>query len=377
MFAPRAPAASLYRMLALLFLSVTLLIVIGAVWISSARARITVKVRQDTTSIQTAIDVSKDPSPDQLRGRVVQGTFEKIQEFGVKERVATTSSNRMAQGTVKIINTYSKSQTLVKTTRLLTSDNRLFRIDQTVVVPPKQSVTVTARADKAGAEYVLPAGTRLTIPGLWVDLQKFIYAETVTAINGSQQAIKVVNTGDVAEAQATLAETVFEQAQKTLQAEAGVGDGWKAVYEKKQVDKKSNVAFGQNTDQFLASVSLQVTAVFFSEKDMEALIRQKLKQKLLEGRNLVRVDPAQIMYRIETADSKMEKARLVISATASSRLTDQSPQLAKTDFFGLSQEEARSKLLSVDGVESVDIRIRPAWIGKIPSIKDHVELIVQ
>ncbi len=381
MFAP-PPAPALYRKIAFSFLALTVLILIGALWISSVRARITIKVRPDTASIQTAIEVAKNPIPGQLHGRVVQGTFEKIQEFGVQPSSATTSVdvNSIFQGRVKLINTYSKSQTLVKTTRLLTADKRLYRIDKTIVVPSKQSIEVTAQADAHGASYALPIGTRLSIPGLWIDLQKFIYADTVTVFSpGSHLATvtKLVNLGDVNEAQKILEDVVFEQAKKTLRAEAGVGEDWKVVYQKKVVDKKSNVSPGQRADQFLASIKLQVTAVYYPDRDMEALIRQKLKEKLPEGRNLLKYDPAQVTLAVEEADIKLEKARLIISAKASSRLTEQSPQFVPAQFVGLAQEEVKAKLLSIDGVENVDIRIRPAWSTKLPSLQTHIELIVQ
>jgi len=51
--------------------------------------------------------------------------------------------------------------------------------------------------------------------------------------------------------------------------------------------------------------------------------------------------------------------------------------LSKDAIAGLSLEEAKTKLLSIDGVEAVNIQIQPTWIGKLPTMKDHIEMLVQ
>lgn len=375
----KPPAPAVYRRIAYSFFAITVLVVIGALWVSSVRARVTIKVRRDTTTVQSSIDIAKSPEQGQLPGRVLQGTFEKIQEFAVKDAPATPSDeiSTEVRGTVKILNNYSKSQTLVKTTRLLTADGRLYRIDKTITIEPKQSVTVTAYSDEKGKKYILAPGTRLTIPGLWIDLQKHIYAETVSGFSGGTQVGKVVSSLDVTDAQRALEDAVFEQGKKTLTAEAGTVGEMVAVFTKKVIESKSNVTPGQASDQFLASVKLEITGVFYPKKDMDALIRQKLKERLPDGRDLVDFDPSLVAMKIEQSDIKLERARLSLSAQASSRLTESSPALSKDAIAGLSIEDAKSSLLALDGVESVDIVIRPSWIGKLPTTKDHIDLILQ
>lgn len=375
---PKPQASNLYRNIAFGFMGLTVLVVIGALWVSSVHARVTVKVKRDSTQVQSAVDVARNPEQNQLRGRVVKGTFEKMQEFAVKESdSAEIPQDVEVKGTVKIINNYSKPQTLVKTTRLLASDGRLYRIDNNVVVQPKQSVTVTAHSDKKGREYVLPVGTKLTIPGLWIDLQKWIFAETVSGFSGGQQVGRVVSSMDVADAKKVLEEAVFEQAKKTLRAEANAAEDWQAVYQRNLTEAKDNVTPGQAADQFMAWVKLEVKAVFYPQKDMEALVKQKLKERLPDGREITDFDPSAVSFKIEAVDTSTEKAKLTFAAQASTKLTQDSPALSKDAVAGLGVEEAKTKLLGIDGVESVDIQIRPAWIGKLPTMKDHIEIVVQ
>jgi len=373
----KPPAPAVYRRIAYSFFAVTVLVVIGALWVSSVKARVTIKVRRDTTAVQASIDVAKTPEQGQIHGRVVEGTFEKIQEFAVSATQNGADIPTVVQGTVNIINNYSKPQTLVATTRLLAADGRLYRIDKTVTVDPKQSIQVMAHSDQKGKQYILPKGTRLTIPGLWSDMQKWIYAESVSGFTGGAQTGKVVSSMDVKDAQSALEAAVFEQAKKTLTAEAGATDAWTAVFSKKVIDSKSNVNPGQQSDQFLASVKLDVTGVFYAKSDMDALVQDKLRSGLPDGRNLVDFDPSLVTLKIDKADPKLETATLLLSAQASSRLTDASSALSKDAIAGLSIDDAKAKLTATDGVESVTIDIRPSWITKIPTSKDHIDVVIQ
>lgn len=355
------------------------MVILGVLWLSSVRARVLISVKSDTTSAQATVEVSQSPEQGQLRGRVVKGNFDKMQEFGVKERDTTEIVQDVeVSGIVKVTNNYSRQQTLVKNTRLLTADGRLYRLEKTIVLDPKESIQVTAKSDQKGRQYVMAPGTKLSIPGLWIDLQKWIYAEAVSGFTGGQLASgKVVTQLDVTEAQKALEDAVYEQAVKTLTAEAGVSSDWKGYFSKKVLEKKSNVTPGQSSDNFLASVKLEVTGVFFPKSDMEALVRQKLRERLPDGRDLINFDANAITYTLEQVDAGLQRARFSVSSQALSRLTEKSPALSTEVFAGLSADEAKKKLSAIDGVQDVQIEIHPSWIGKIPSNSSHIEVIVK
>ncbi len=376
---PRPPAPALYRNIAFSFLGLTILVILGVLWLSSVRARVLISVKSDTTSAQATVEVSQSPEQGQLRGRVVKGNFDKMQEFGVKERDTTEIAQDVeVSGTVKVTNNYSRQQTLIKNTRLLTADGRLYRLDKTIVLDPKESIMATAKSDQKGRQYVMAPGTKLSIPGLWIDLQKWIYAEAVSGFTGGQLSSgKVVSQLDVSESQKALEDAVYEQAVKTLTAEAGVSSDWKAYFTKKVIEKKSNVTPGQSSDNFLASVKLEVTGVFFPKSDMEALVRQKLRERLPDGRDLINFDSNAITYNLEQVDASLQRARFSVSSQALSRLTDKSPALSTDVFAGLSADEAKKKLSAIDGVQDVQIEIHPSWIGKVPSNPSHIEVIVK
>jgi hypothetical protein len=71
---------------------------------------------------------------------------------------STTTLSESAQGLATIYNNYSKDQTLVKTTRLLSANNKIYRIQEKVNIPIGSSVTVWAIADENGADAVMEPG---------------------------------------------------------------------------------------------------------------------------------------------------------------------------------------------------------------------------
>ena len=373
------PSSLAYRNIAIVFLVLTVVVVVGALWISSVAGRIVIKAKKEATSVVATIDISKTPDAGGLHGRVVQGTFEKIQEFTVNTKTASSAPapTSPSVGTVKIVNNYSKSQTLVEKTRLITADGKLYRIKKRVTIEPKQSASVEAVSDQTGPEYAMPAGTKLTIPGLWPALQPFIYAESVTPFGSGSVSGKVVTSDDITNAQKTIEEAVMTQAEQALRAEAAVPQEWKVTFQKKVLDTKTNTIVGASADSFIASEKVQVTAVFYSPKDLEAILRQKLTDKLPEGRELVNFNPSTATLTVTMADSKSETAQLTATADAVSRLSDKSSSVSKAMIQGLTVEDATNRLKAVDGVESVEIKLRPTWVSKLPTSPDRIEFIVE
>jgi len=409
---------SIYRRIAYTFIALTVVIVLAVLWLTSVKAEVLVRVKRDRVRLDGVVEVAKEPKTGQIPGRVVQGVFEKVQEFPVlgaagepldpskqpdaeaiptPEPTPVVNENVLAKGTVKIFNKYSKSQTLVRTTRLLTPDNKLYRIDSQVVIPAGGEVTVNVYADKTGNEFVLSGPQKYTIPGLFIDLQKFIYAESDEPFNAVPQEGqpttkpapstpaastpvkpgKPVVQADLDRAEKTLTDTVLNQAMKSLAADIGDTSNKEVVYVVKVIDRKFMVQPGDVAENFLASVKLDVTAVYYGKEDMQTLVRSRLRERVPAGREFLPFDSGAITYSLESSDVKQEVASIRGSADAAYRLSPTSPLLQKTVIAGKSKSEAESLLKAVDGVDSVEVKIEPNWIDKIPSLKDRIELKVE
>lgn len=403
------PRPSVYRKIAYTFLALTVVVVLAVLWLTSVRAEVVVKVRREPIRLDGTVEVAKEPAPGQIKGRVVQGTFEKIQEFQVSEPASSSApapepepgrlpdDKVAACGDVRIVNTYSRTQPLVERTRLLTADNKLYRITKGVTVPAKGEVKVRACADKPGYAYVI-GPSRFTIPGLFIDLQAFIYAvsdapmtaepientplanapaQPAPAPTAPAEPTKKVTAVDLENAERTLTDIVLARAKSDLSAEAGNPSDHEVVYVVKVVDKKSNVSIGQAAETFLYSVKLDVTAVYYPKEDMQLLVRNRLRERVPEGREFVPVEGGAVTYSLESADKAAEVASIRITAEGAYRLGASSPLLQPSVIAGKSKDEAVAILKAIEGVEDAQITIRPSWLSTVPALKDKVQITVE
>jgi hypothetical protein len=372
--APASPA--LYRNIAYTFVGITVLIVVAALWFSSVKAVVVVKAVREPVKVDVSVDVAQDPKQGQLPGRVVQGVFEKIQEFPVG--TGGTAVDSIATGKVRITNNFSKAQPLVKTTRLLTADGRLYRIDDTVNVPAGGTVDVAAYADSAGAQFEFTEKTRFTIPGLAQSLQAHITAESIAPFKGGTRMIKAVSQADIDAGTKQLQEAVLAQAKQTLYAEVADGRFTESAYLVKTVEPaKTSVQVGQQADTFLLSLKLDVTGVFYSADDMSALVKERVNQRVPEGRDVVSYEQDKTTFTVATADAKDEEATVAVSASVQTKFSASDPDFPLEDILGLPIDEAESKLKQSEGIQEATITVKPSWVRRLPTQKDHVTIRVE
>ena len=433
--------ASFYRKIAYTFFALTACILIGILWLSSVQATVTVHVRRTPVRSDGTVDISAHPSggADQIPGRVLHLPIRKTQEFEVRGLADTAavsstgpsidttttdtsltpsttssataptagSSTGYAKGTVTIVNSYSKAQTLVEKTRLLTSDGKLFRLDHRVAVPAGGRATVTVTADQPGDSSAV-APTKFTIPGLWIDLQKLIYAESTnaftiksgdgtvsipvatpkpkmalaptpsTAASSTQSGDRrIVTQQNIDDAYQTLTDQVVTQAKQTLAASITDARLNGVAYFVNTTAKSATVHAGQVASAFSAQVDVEVIAVFYSDDDMQSLIRSRLHEHLPDGQEFLPFTDQDFIYTLESVDKDAETARLRVIANAEYRPTATNPALGAAAIAGKSKDEAMQQIKQIDGVDSVDVVLRPGWIGKIPRLTDHIKVNVE
>lgn len=87
---------------------------------------------------------------------------------------------------IRIYNNYEKDQPLVATTRIMSPDKKIFRIEKTITIPAQSNMEVGIYLDNNNDKnFYYPKNTKFTIPGLWVDLQNEIYGLTDEAMAGN------------------------------------------------------------------------------------------------------------------------------------------------------------------------------------------------
>src|SRR3989338_6062535 len=312
------------------------------------------------------VDKNLNKLPGQLFSidKVVSQTFPVTGEKDVAQK---------ARGKMKIYNAYGTTpQVLIATTRF-EKDGLIFRTLTTVTVPGTKvangeitpgTVDVEVVADKAGETYNISSG-KFVIPAFneRADAGRYekIYGETTEPMKGGMigQA-KVVTEND------------YNQAKETLQAQLqkDIDEGLKLqTAGLKTIDKlsvkigqpESSAKIDEAADSFTMSLKGSLKTIGFNQPDLDGLVKQHVEKT----RNLdVVTDKLQLSYRsinFRDAENLLEFT-VAISGNAYAKIDTGK---IKQEMAGKDENEIKSYLRGVAGVESARVLLSPFWVKSI------------
>ncbi|MCK4554185.1 hypothetical protein KAU19_04445, partial [Candidatus Parcubacteria bacterium] len=196
--AGKSRSLGLYRKIALSFIVLTVILLAVIAYFSFVKVTITLIPSQERVSSNLILDVFDQDKRSAVSEGEILGAVKQVEVEQIKTYPATDIEviSEEVIGKVILINNYSKNQPLVATTRLLSPDNKLFRIKKTVNVPAGGQLEVEVYADEPGQDMIIgPA--HFTIPGLWAGLQDEIYGESKEPMKYSRQVKKYIKQDDI------------------------------------------------------------------------------------------------------------------------------------------------------------------------------------
>lgn len=365
----------IYRRIALSFVLTVAAILLVVIYISTTQAIIRIQPVEETVKAEMILDIVKDPTLEsEIRGRVVTGTLGKIGLFepsgaGKKEVIGT------ARGEVTIYNTSGSSQPLVKTTRLLSTEGVLFRIEDDVEVPAGGSVKVLAYADQEGHTGDI-GPSKFTIPGLNTAKQKVIYAESIGAMQGGLATVSVISDQDLVNAVANIKSELETEAQAMLREK--VGDSYDGeTFLTTVVDQANSAEAGEEAAGFEIVMTVKVVGVFYDRAVLEEIAIRKLYDSLTRGKEFARLNTEGLQSTIEKADPDNEKANVRVYLDGVTIPSTTSTALDPGRFVGMKEQEIRQLLLSEGVAEHVQVDFFPFWVGSVPRLRDHVYIEIE
>jgi len=371
-----SPSLNLYRRIAVGFVVAVALMLGAVVYISTVSATIHVTPVTETIKTEFLVDVAKTPTKDtEVQGLVVTATVGKSQSFspsgdGMKE------VEEKASGAVIIHNTSSRNQPLVATTRLLTPDGVLFRIDDTVTVPAGATVTTTAHADVAGAIGNV-APTRFTIPGLSESLQAQIYAESAEAFTGGLRQVAVINQQDIDRSSLELRGMLEEDAKAALRAQAGETSYAGETFSFEILEQSSDIPSGTEASSFVLTMSVRSSGVFYDRSALQSIAVRKLYEQLDAGIDFASLDGSATQVTVDKADASLGTANLRVYLDGLAVPSVTSEYFDSGRFVGMNAFEIR-KLLVGEGVATdVSVEFTPFWMDRVPRLKDHIDVEIE
>ncbi len=373
----RSRSISFYRKFALRFTAAVAVLIAVVAFFSFSKLTISVVPNEDLISdslVMSVQDESASTTPAEA-SNTVKGIVRSIVIEDEKNYSATGEQpvNQGFNGQVFVINNNNAPQALVATTRLITSDNKLFRIKKAVNVPAGGEAAVEVYPDQATPDMAI-APTRFTIPGLNATLQAKIYAESREAFSFGGGTQKYISAEDLSNAKKDLSLALLEKAKTEAGQEFQKYD--KVIYnvDITKIITTTDAKPGDNQAQFDMKARGSVQIIAFSQADAFKLINEKLKVSIPEGRILSGLNESSVSYSLESAD---EAAQVASVKTAYSGRTTLAPGVEIIDrnkIVNLNRSQIDDYLKTVDGISAYKLDFSPSFISKAPSLSDRIKV---
>lgn len=373
---PLSRSLRVYQRIALGFVGITFLMLLAVVYLSVSRATITVVAKPSVVATTASLSVVKSPvSEGQVAGSVGKTTLTKTRVFSLPQDGARAVEAK-ASGVITVINSTGNAQPLVEKTRFLAANNVLFRLDSGVTVPANGQITAHVSADVAGSSGDI-AATTFTIPGLATSLQDKIYATSPDAMTGGVQYVRTLSDADVADAKTALLADILAEAKTTLSSGLDAALAAQGTYSVAEQSVTTDVPVGSETGTFTLTIVADVTGVYYDNALVTSYARSLLQKRVPEGFVLSSVSEQGVQTTVESADYKTGEAQLSIYLDGTAIISADAPTLSKDRFLGRAPNEVFTLLKSSDALSDVAITFTPFWLQRIPTLKDHIEIIIK
>jgi hypothetical protein len=365
----------LYRRIALAFIIVVAAVLLIVMYLSTMQATIRIKPIAKEFSSDLIVHTAASPIDDtEIHGAVLSGTMTKTKTFS-PSGTGAKKVDGIAKGTVVLTNKTNAPQSLIATTRLLSSTGVLFRLQKTVVVPANGTVSAEVYADKPGSSGDIPAG-HFTIPGLNEIKQASIFADSKVAFSGGVETITVVSKEELEKSVDVLKEEILNEAKDLLRAQAGTGfDG--EVFTAEITNKKTSIQPDTEAKSYDVTLSETVVGVFYDKTALKKLFTLHLYEGLGQGQDFSGTNVDNMEVTIDQYDASQKVASIHAHMDGKMTITRTNKALDVSRFVGLSADDVRKKLVAEGVAESVTVDFFPFWLNKIPRLKDHVYIEFQ
>ncbi len=364
-------------------LAIIIALVSAYVLIGSA----TIKVYPTTKTIKNKIDVivgntGGSDLPQILDGEIWNDTISMTKTFTVEKEYQEIEGK--ASGEIVIFNNNSKPQTLVATTRFLTPDNILYRLEKRVVIPPKSSITSIITADKPGASGNITGPITLSIPGLNPAMQQRVYGKLEGSLSGGIKRRGKLTQEDIDRGVSIIKDAIAYEARVKRLSDSLEKNGIpeqaslpESLTKTKILSKDISASVGELVDNFTVSVTAQVTGVSYDRNDLVRIAQARIISLLPDGEELVSLDPGSLEVSLDSIDQETQTANLSIVASGKSIITPESQIVPKHEIVGLTSDELREYFESIPGIDKITVEFNPFWVTRVPRLTGQINMEIQ
>mgnify|MGYP000872831721 CR=1 FL=1 len=366
------PPVKTYRVIAFSFLALTVILLAIVIFSALKKTEITIIAKESKKTINISINAMKEKSGEKSVAAIVTTT-----KFYLSENYSPTGVKTVegiSKGEVTLYNNTSEVQILVKTTRLLSPDNVLFRLEDRVTIPARGQITAKVYADQNGAASDI-GPTKFTIPGLSTDKQKVVYAESSKPMSGGSGKIGMVSETDISAAKNDYKEKVKQAYLKQI-GETELWADMKIITVTESNPASSHKA-GEETGTFTLSGTSTLVAVYFAKKDLEEILNKEIGKSIDDNSEKILSFSGEPVVTVASTDLVKQTADLTVAQETLVTLNAEAKSLDKSNFAGKEKSEIERYVVSLPHVTGVNVKFSPSWSDTAPSSADKIKVVVK
>lgn len=373
---PLSRSLRIYQKLAITFVILSFLLLLFVLYLSVSSATIRVTAVPQTVNTQASVEIVPEAISDgQVSGYVLTKSFTQSRQFTLPQEGAVGQEAK-AGGTVTLFNETGSNQPLVATTRLLSKEGVLFRLDSAVTIPAGGQIDALVHADVAGKAGDIGV-SEFTIPGLATSLQSVIYAISVKPMTGGVVYVRELTQADLDTAVLEFENDILDGAKETLALDIDVETYDGSAFSIEVMQMVSDTELGAEVGTFVISVTADVIGVFYPKEMVESYMLANLKNSVSGDYQVVEVAEDGSQVEMRSVDDVAQKAILGIYLDGIAIISPTSDVLDKERLLGRSPDEVKTLLESSDLIEKIQVTFTPFWLKRVPSLPDHINIIVE
>ncbi|HPX94235.1 MAG TPA: hypothetical protein PLF30_01625 [Candidatus Moranbacteria bacterium] len=295
-------------------------------------------------------------------------------------------TGKKAEGSVTIYNEFSNApQPLVATTRLETSDGKIFRIVKGVTVPGTTlvdgeikpgAIEVQVVADQPGSDFNIDP-SEFTIPG-FKDSPKYekFYAKSTEAMTGGTSDENAsgpakVTQADIDKAKEKVKKALEEKIAETIANE--LSEDEISLEDAREIEA-AKISISARVGQVLSSFNCSGTAAFkaivFSESDIKKAIEKSVKGK---DDSEYEWKAAKIEYATVQPDFEKNILELKIHGEVAATPVIDAEKI-KHEILGKRAEQLGDILRKYSSIKNVNVEFQPVFISRVPQYSKRVNV---
>lgn len=369
-----------------LFVASALVIAALVSFLILPKAEVLISAKKEKLSLDVKVAVDRNLADVSLDGKKIPGQLLKLEDKITQEFPATGQRqlNEKANGVITVYNVYSSSpQTLVETTRFLSSQGLIFRLTKTVTIPGAKIdegriipnfLDVAVEADQPGGEYNIGPAT-FSIPG-FKSSPKYdgFYGKSKEPMSGgSTENVRVLTQEDFDKAKQQAWEGLKEKMDAQIKTQ--IPENFTLLKDAVSLElgqAQTSVKVGQAAEKFNVSVKGIAKAIIFSQDNILLLLKKELisggGQKDFSDRH---------SFAYENVSADFEKGSVSFRLKGEQEIF----WIVKADeikalIAGKREKEVNELFSRRPEIAQARFSFWPFWVKKIPAQKEKIEISI-